>query len=70
MPSGAPGGGGGMGPGACEVTYADFVGVTVNGKVRGDLYAVHSTGVPTDELVKTAQAFLDCLSPQEKRSAR
>ncbi|MEU5324182.1 hypothetical protein AB0G67_46810 [Streptomyces sp. NPDC021056] len=34
-PSGAPSGGpgGGMGPGASEVMYADFVGVTTDGKV-------------------------------------
>ena len=29
-------GGGGMGPGASEVPYDDFVGVTTNGKVQDD----------------------------------
>lgn len=46
MPSGGPGsgGGGGMGPGASEVKYADFTGVTTDGKVVDDLYSyrVHS----------------------------
>ncbi|MFE9623774.1 hypothetical protein [Streptomyces sp. NPDC006527] len=56
MPSGGPGG---MGPGASEVKYADFVGVTTDGKVVEDLYSVHSTGVSTDAVVKAAQAFLD-----------
>lgn len=72
-PSGAPSGmpgGGGMGPGASEVEYDDYVGVTTNGKVQGDLYAIHSTGVSTDALVKAAQAFLDGLSAKEKRSAQ
>lgn len=69
-PSGVPGGGGGMGPGASEVKYADFVGVTTNGKVQGDLYAIHSTGVSTDAVVKAAQAFLDGLSATQKRSAQ
>ncbi|SDN64022.1 Protein of unknown function [Streptomyces sp. cf386] len=72
-PSGAPTGmpgGGGMGPGATEIAYDDFVGVTTNGKVQEDLYAIHSTGVSTDALVKAAQAFLDGLSAKEKRSAQ
>ncbi|WP_327345138.1 hypothetical protein [Streptomyces europaeiscabiei] len=44
MPSGAPGGGGGgMGPGASAVKYADFVGVTTDGKAVDDLYSIHST---------------------------
>src|SRR5262245_45667286 len=51
MPSGGPGGGGGgaggggMGPGAGAVKYADFVGVTTDGKVVDDLYSIHSTDV-------------------------
>ncbi|MFG1667431.1 DUF3500 domain-containing protein [Streptomyces sp. Y7] len=69
-PSAMPGGGGGMGPGATEVRYADFVGVTTDGKVRDDLYAIHSTGVSTAALVKAAQSFLDGLSSTEKRSAQ
>ncbi|MFF9483793.1 DUF3500 domain-containing protein [Streptomyces sp. NPDC014676] len=69
-PSGMPGGGpGGMGPGATEVKYDDFVGVTTDGEVVEDLYAIHSTGVSTDAVVKAAQAFLDGLSAKERRSA-
>ncbi|WP_416981926.1 DUF3500 domain-containing protein [Streptomyces sp. T028] len=73
MPSGGPGGGaGGMGPGASEVKYADFVGVTTDGKVVDDLYsvhAVHSTDVSTDKLVKAAQAFLDGLTSKERKAS-
>ncbi|WP_370264830.1 hypothetical protein [Streptomyces sp. V4I8] len=47
-----------MGPGASEVKYADFVGVTTNGQVQDDLYAVHSTGVSTDALVKAAPVMV------------
>ncbi|MBG0851544.1 DUF3500 domain-containing protein [Streptomyces spinoverrucosus] len=68
-PSGMPSGGpGGMGPGASEVKYADFVGVTTDGKVVDDLYTIHSTGVSTDALVKAAQAFLDGLSQKQRRA--
>jgi hypothetical protein len=65
MPSGGPGG---MGPGASEVEYADFVGVTTDGKVVEDLYSVHSTGVSTDAVVKAAQAFLDGPSATQRRA--
>ncbi|MEU6254191.1 DUF3500 domain-containing protein [Streptomyces sp. NPDC047043] len=69
-PSGAPGGGaGGMGPGASEVKYADFKGVTSDGKLVDDLYSIHSTDVSTDGIVKAAQAFLDGLSAKERKSA-
>ncbi|GAA3579078.1 DUF3500 domain-containing protein [Nonomuraea rosea] len=63
-PSGPPGG---MGPGASEVTYADFVGVTTDGKIVEDLYAVHSTGVSTAAVVKAAQALLAGLSAQQRQ---
>ncbi|MGW1716123.1 DUF3500 domain-containing protein [Streptomyces sp. NPDC002156] len=70
MPSGGPGGGGGggMGPGASEVKYADFTGVTTDGKIVDDLYSIHSTDVSTDSVVKAAQAFLDGLSSAERKS--
>jgi hypothetical protein len=65
MPSGGPGG---MGPGQSEVKYADFKGLTTDGKIVDDLYSIHSTGVSTDAVVKAAQAFLDGLSAKERRS--
>ncbi|WP_329443192.1 DUF3500 domain-containing protein [Streptomyces canus] len=69
MPSGGPGGGGGgMGPGASQVKYADVKGVTTDGTVVEDLYAIHSTDVSTDALVKAAQTFLDRLSTKERTS--
>lgn len=66
MPSGGPGG---MGPGATEVKYADFKGVTTDGKVVDDLFSIHSTGVSTDAVVKAAQAFLDGLSAKVRRAS-
>ncbi|MFI5473478.1 DUF3500 domain-containing protein [Streptomyces cacaoi] len=70
MPSGGPGGGaGGMGPGASEVKYADFVGVTTDGKVTDDLYSIHATDVSTDKVVKAAQAFLDGLTAKERKAS-
>lgn len=69
-PSGGPGGGaGGMGPGASEVKYADFVGVTTDGKVVDDLYSIHATDVSTDKVVKAAQAFLDGLTAAERKAS-
>lgn len=69
MPSGGPGGGGGgMGPGASQVKYAEVKGVTTDGTVVEDLYAIHSTDVSTDALVKAAQTFLDGLSTKERTS--
>jgi hypothetical protein len=68
-PSGMPSGGpGGMGPGASEVKYDDFVGVTTDGKVVDDLFSIHSTDVSTDKVVQAAQAFLDGLSSKERKS--
>ncbi|WP_230193664.1 DUF3500 domain-containing protein [Streptomyces coriariae] len=70
MPSGGPdGGAGGMGPGASEVKYADFVGVTTDGKVADDLYSIHATDVSTDKVVKAAQAFLDGLTTKERKAS-
>ncbi|MGP2439832.1 DUF3500 domain-containing protein [Streptomyces sp. JW3] len=70
MPSGGPGGaGGGMGPGATEVKYADFVGVTTDGKVVDDLYSIHSTDVSTDKVVQAAQKFLDGLTAKERKAS-
>lgn len=67
MPSGGPGGG--MGRGASEVKYADFLGVTTDGKVVDDLYFIHSTDVSTDKIVKAAQAFLDDLTTTERKAS-
>lgn len=68
MPSGGPGAGG-MGPGAGEVKYADFTGVTTDGKIVEDLYSIHSTDVSTDKIVKAAQAFLDGLTTKERKAS-
>ncbi|MFB9508818.1 DUF3500 domain-containing protein [Streptomyces aurantiacus] len=72
--SGAPsgmssGGPGGMGPGATEVKYADFVGITTDGKIVDDLFSIHSTDVSTDKVVQAAQAFLDGLTAKERKAS-
>lgn len=68
-PSRGPGGAGGMGPGVTEVKYADFTGLTTDGKVADDLFSIHSSGVSTDAVVKAAQAFLDGLSAKVRRAS-
>ncbi|WP_037622191.1 DUF3500 domain-containing protein [Streptomyces aureus] len=61
-PSGPPPGGG-FGQ---TIAYDDFVGVTTDGTVLDDLYAVHSTGVSTVPVVRAARAFLDALTDAQK----
>ncbi|MFD5633057.1 DUF3500 domain-containing protein [Streptomyces sp. NPDC127077] len=61
-PSGPPPGGG-FGQ---TIAYDDFVGVTTDGTVVGDLYAVHSTGVSTVPVVRAARAFVDALTDDQK----
>ncbi|MFB8775598.1 DUF3500 domain-containing protein [Streptomyces broussonetiae] len=61
-PSGPPAGGG-FGQ---TIAYDDFVGVTTDGTVVDDLYAVHSTGVSTTPVVRAAQAFLDSLTGDQR----
>ncbi|MFD8734139.1 DUF3500 domain-containing protein [Streptomyces sp. NPDC059618] len=63
-PSGPPPGGG-FGR---TIPYDDFVGVTTDGTVLGDLYAVHSTGVSTVPVIRAARAFVASLT-EEQRAA-
>ncbi|MEU4659004.1 DUF3500 domain-containing protein [Streptomyces sp. NPDC023723] len=65
-PSGPPAGGPGGGPMA--IAYDDFVGVTTDGTVIDDLYAIHSTGVSTTPVVRAAAAFVDSLTDDQKSS--
>ncbi|MDT7846362.1 DUF3500 domain-containing protein [Streptomyces justiciae] len=63
-PSGPPpGGGGGFGQ---TIAYDDFVGVTTDGTVIDDLYAIHRTGVSTTPVVRAAAAFVDSLTDDQK----
>ena len=63
-PSGPPpGGGGGFGQ---TIAYDDFVGVTTDGTVIDDLYAIHHTGVSTTPVVRAAAAFVDSLTDDQK----
>ncbi|MFJ3666768.1 DUF3500 domain-containing protein [Streptomyces sp. NPDC090106] len=61
-PSGPPSGGG-FGQ---TIAYDDFVGVTTDGTVVDDLYAIHSTGVSTTPVIRAATAFLDSLTDDQK----
>ncbi|MFJ4616949.1 DUF3500 domain-containing protein [Streptomyces sp. NPDC088812] len=61
-PSGPPAGGG-FGQ---TIAYDDFVGVTTDGTVLDDLYAIHSTGVSTTPVIRAAQAFVDSLTDDQK----
>ncbi|MGP2441245.1 DUF3500 domain-containing protein [Streptomyces sp. JW3] len=61
-PSGPPAGGG-FGQ---TIAYDDFVGVTTDGTVVEDLYAIHSTGVSTAPVVRAAAAFVDALTDDQK----
>jgi len=65
-PSGGPGGGGAPGGGSV-VSYADFKGLTTDGTVVPDLYAVHSTGVSTAAVVKAGTAFVATLTEAQKK---
>ncbi|MBE1536954.1 DUF3500 domain-containing protein [Actinomadura algeriensis] len=57
-----------MGPGASEVKYDDFVGVTTDGKVVEGLYSIHSTGVSTAAVVEAAQNFLAGLTEAQRKA--
>lgn len=46
-----------------------FTGVTTNGEVRPDLFAIRSTGVSTAPVVRAAEHFLNSLSPDQRRRA-
>ncbi|MFF3501920.1 DUF3500 domain-containing protein [Streptomyces sp. NPDC003247] len=61
-PSGPPAGGG-FGQ---TIAYDDFVGVTTDGTVVDDLYAIHSTGVSTTPVIRAAQSFVDSLTDDQK----
>ncbi|WP_432198406.1 DUF3500 domain-containing protein [Streptomyces sp. bgisy027] len=61
-PSGPPSGGG-FGQ---TIAYDDFVGVTTDGTVLGDLYAIHRTGVSTTPVVRAGAAFVNALTGEQK----
>ncbi|MFD7708565.1 DUF3500 domain-containing protein [Streptomyces sp. NPDC059786] len=61
-PSGPPSGGG-FGQ---TIAYDDFVGVTTDGTVVDDLYAIHSTGVSTTPVIRAAKSFVDSLTDDQK----
>ncbi|WP_329336767.1 DUF3500 domain-containing protein [Streptomyces sp. NBC_00663] len=62
-PSGPPAGGGGFGQ---TIAYDDFVGVTTDGTVVDDLYAIHRTGVSTTPVVRAGAAFVNSLTDDQK----
>ena len=46
-----------------------FRGITVDGVVARDLFPLRATGVPTRPLAAAAEAFLDCLRPEQRTRA-
>ncbi len=65
--TGPPSGGPAGGPSGNMVKYADFKGVTTDGTVIPDLFAVHSTGVSTAGVISAGAAFLAALSTEQKQ---
>lgn len=65
-PDGGPGGGG---PGGGSQTLDEFVGVTTDGTVIEDLYAIRSTGVSTEPVRTAAVAYLAALSPEQRTAS-
>ena len=59
------GGGGGMG----DQTLTDFVGITTDGSVVEDLYAIRSTSVSTTPVRTAVEAYLAALSADQKSSS-
>ncbi len=45
---------------------APFKGITANGSVEPGLFAIQSTGVSTEPVVRAAETFLAALSPEQK----
>ncbi|GGK79791.1 DUF3500 domain-containing protein [Mangrovihabitans endophyticus] len=66
-PSGGPPPGGGP---ANQSVTDDFFGLTADGYRIDDLFAVHSTGVSTAEVVAAATAFLAALDDTQKAAAQ
>jgi hypothetical protein len=46
-----------------------YKGVTTDGTVRSGLFTVRSTGVSTKPVVDAAQAFLNSLTPEQRRAS-
>jgi hypothetical protein len=46
-----------------------FVGVTTDGRVRPDLFAIKSTGVSTKPVMEAAVRFLDSLTPEQRNAS-
>ncbi|NJB87735.1 hypothetical protein GGR26_003521 [Lewinella marina] len=47
-----------------------FVGVTINGKVRPDLYTLQATGVSTAPLVEAVRKFRSALTDEQRAASR
>ncbi|MFE9676998.1 DUF3500 domain-containing protein [Streptomyces sp. NPDC006259] len=52
--------------GGRTIAYDDFVGVTTDGTVISDLYAIHRTGVSTTPVVRAGSAFVNSLTDDQK----
>ena len=47
----------------------DFVGITANGQVKPDLFAIEATSIPTEPVVIAANRFLETLTPEQRSRA-
>jgi hypothetical protein len=56
------------GPGAIDVEKDPFTGVTVDGAVKPNLYAIKSTGVSTRPVMQAADAFVASLTPEQRNA--
>lgn len=46
-----------------------YVGITSDGKIRGDLYRIEKTGVSTAPVAAAVQKWIDTLTPQDRKRA-
>ena len=64
--AGPPRGGGGFGQAEARALSEPFKGVTTNGTVLPGLYSIRSTGVSTEPVVRTANAFIAALTAEQR----
>jgi hypothetical protein len=56
-------------PGRPDPPLEPFVGLTTDGTPEPGLFAIRSTGVSTESVVRAAVAFLDALTPERRRAS-
>ena len=58
----------GGGPGAIDVDKEPFKGVTTDGAVQPNLFAIKSTGVSTKPVMQAATQFIASLTPEQRQA--